>query len=246
MEIGLRVPLEGEVVRDGRRRAAGAAARRRRARAAGRRRSRSSCARPSRTSSSSPAPRRSTSARCASRTSRRSRSRRPTGRVAGAGRRRSSRPSLKVARSASRDETRPGAHRHPRVGRRARSCGWSRPTPTGCRVKETRLDAPLDGRFEANVPARALQELTRIVQHGDADAARRLGAREPGRLRGRRRGAVLAADRRPVPQLPPAAARRLRARAAARRRRRSPRSCAASRCWRRRTRRCGWRSPRAS
>ena len=30
------------------------------------------------------------------------------------------------------------------------------------------------------------------------------------------------------------------------RRRRSPRSCAASRCWRRRTRRCGSRSPRAS
>src|SRR5919112_1640611 len=45
---------------------------------------------------------------------------------------------LKVARSASRDETRP--------------------------------DAPLDGSFEANVPARALQELTRIVQHGSADA----------------------------------------------------------------------------
>jgi DNA polymerase-3 subunit beta len=36
-------------------------------------------------------------------------------------------------------------------------------------VKETRLDAPLDGSFEANVPARALQELTRIVQHGSAD-----------------------------------------------------------------------------
>jgi DNA polymerase III subunit beta len=37
-------------------------------------------------------------------------------------------------------------------------------------VKETRLDAPLEGSFEANVPARALQELTRIVQHGSADA----------------------------------------------------------------------------
>ena len=36
-------------------------------------------------------------------------------------------------------------------------------------VKETRLDAPLEGSFEANVPARALQELTRIVQHGGAD-----------------------------------------------------------------------------
>ena len=36
-------------------------------------------------------------------------------------------------------------------------------------VKETRLEAPLEGSFEANVPARALQELTRIVQHGAAD-----------------------------------------------------------------------------
>jgi DNA polymerase III subunit beta len=36
-------------------------------------------------------------------------------------------------------------------------------------VKETRLDAALDGSFEANVPARALQELTRIVQHGAAE-----------------------------------------------------------------------------
>jgi DNA polymerase-3 subunit beta len=36
-------------------------------------------------------------------------------------------------------------------------------------VKETRLDSPLEGSFEANVPARALQELTRIVQHGAAE-----------------------------------------------------------------------------
>ena len=36
-------------------------------------------------------------------------------------------------------------------------------------VKETRLESPLDGEFEANVPARALQELTRIVQHSDAE-----------------------------------------------------------------------------
>ena len=51
--------------------------------------------------------------------------------------------------------------------------------------------------------------------------------------------AVLAPDRRPVPELPPAAARDLRARAAARRRASSPTSCGASRCSRRRTRRCG-------
>src|SRR3954468_346703 len=37
-------------------------------------------------------------------------------------------------------------------------------------VKETRLEAPLSGAFEANVPARALQELTRIVQHENAES----------------------------------------------------------------------------
>src|SRR5215210_4532509 len=36
-------------------------------------------------------------------------------------------------------------------------------------VKETRLESPLGGSFEANVPARALQELTRIVQATEAD-----------------------------------------------------------------------------
>ena len=30
-------------------------------------------------------------------------------------------------------------------------------------VKETTLESPLAGAFEANVPARALQELSRIV-----------------------------------------------------------------------------------
>src|SRR5918996_2806692 len=36
-------------------------------------------------------------------------------------------------------------------------------------VKETRLEAPLEGGFEANVPARALQELARIAQATDAE-----------------------------------------------------------------------------
>jgi DNA polymerase-3 subunit beta len=36
-------------------------------------------------------------------------------------------------------------------------------------VKETKLEAPLDGTVEANVPARALQELTRIVGAAEAD-----------------------------------------------------------------------------
>jgi DNA polymerase III subunit beta len=35
-------------------------------------------------------------------------------------------------------------------------------------VKETKLEEPLAGSFEANVPARALQELTRIVQQTEA------------------------------------------------------------------------------
>jgi DNA polymerase-3 subunit beta len=39
-------------------------------------------------------------------------------------------------------------------------------------VKETALDADLDGSFEANVPARALQELARIAQQADADTLR--------------------------------------------------------------------------
>src|ERR671910_2773450 len=76
---------------------------------------------------------------------------------------------LKVARSASRDETRPVL-----TGILVSASGEElRMVATDSyrlSVKETRLDAPLDGAFEANVPARALQELTRIVQHGSADA----------------------------------------------------------------------------
>ena len=36
-------------------------------------------------------------------------------------------------------------------------------------VKETPLDEPLDGAFEANVPARALQELARIAQQAGSE-----------------------------------------------------------------------------
>jgi DNA polymerase-3 subunit beta len=39
-------------------------------------------------------------------------------------------------------------------------------------VKETPLEAELEGSFEANVPARALQELARIAQHDGADELR--------------------------------------------------------------------------
>jgi DNA polymerase-3 subunit beta len=36
-------------------------------------------------------------------------------------------------------------------------------------VKRTTLEEPLEGSFEANVPARALQELARLAQHGESD-----------------------------------------------------------------------------
>jgi DNA polymerase-3 subunit beta len=75
---------------------------------------------------------------------------------------------LKVARSASRDETRPVL-----TGILVSASGSElRMVATDSyrlSVKETTLDAPLSGSFEANVPARALQELTRIVQHEAAE-----------------------------------------------------------------------------
>src|SRR3954452_15924457 len=68
----------------------------------------------------------------------------------------------KVARSASRDETRPVL-----TGILVSASGDElRMVATDSyrlSVKETRLEDPLSGGFEANVPARALQELTRIV-----------------------------------------------------------------------------------
>ena len=76
---------------------------------------------------------------------------------------------VKVARSASRDETRPVL-----TGILVSATGDElRMVATDSyrlSVKETRLEAPLEGSFEANVPARALQELTRIVQHESAEA----------------------------------------------------------------------------
>src|SRR5215218_734026 len=75
---------------------------------------------------------------------------------------------LKVARSASRDETRPVL-----TGILVSASGEElRMVATDSyrlSVKETKLESALSGAFEANVPARALQELTRIVQHENAD-----------------------------------------------------------------------------
>ena len=75
---------------------------------------------------------------------------------------------LKVARSASRDETRPVL-----TGILVSASGTElRMVATDSyrlSVKETTLDAPLEGSIEANVPARALQELSRIAQLGEED-----------------------------------------------------------------------------
>src|SRR3954466_11512519 len=74
----------------------------------------------------------------------------------------------KVQRSASRDETRPvltGIY----VSAAADELRMVATDSYRLSVKETRLDSPLEGAFEANVPARALQELTRIVQQGAAE-----------------------------------------------------------------------------
>jgi DNA polymerase-3 subunit beta len=72
----------------------------------------------------------------------------------------------RVARSASRDETRPIL-----TGILVSASGSDlRMVATDSyrlSVKETGLEAPLDGSFEANVPARALQELVRIAQAAD-------------------------------------------------------------------------------
>lgn len=69
-----------------------------------------------------------------------------------------------VARSASRDETRPiltGIL----VSASNSELRMVATDSYRLSVKETVLESPLQGSFEANVPARALQELARIAQH---------------------------------------------------------------------------------
>jgi DNA polymerase-3 subunit beta len=83
----------------------------------------------------------------------------------------------KVARSASRDETRPIL-----TGILVSASGTElRMVATDSyrlSVKETKLEAPIEGAgFEANVPARALQELERIVAGSVAEEIR-IGVRE--------------------------------------------------------------------
>jgi DNA polymerase-3 subunit beta len=74
----------------------------------------------------------------------------------------------RVARSASRDETRPiltGIL----VSASKSELRMVATDSYRLSVKETTLEAPLDGEFEATVPARALQELARISQTAGAD-----------------------------------------------------------------------------
>ena len=75
---------------------------------------------------------------------------------------------LKVARSASRDETRP-VLTGILVSASESELRMVATDSYRLSVKETKLEAPLAGSFEANVPARALQELTRIVQQTEAE-----------------------------------------------------------------------------
>ena len=73
-----------------------------------------------------------------------------------------------VARAASRDETRPVL-----TGILVSASGQElRMVATDSyrlSVKRATLEEPLEGSFEANVPARALQELARLAQHGESD-----------------------------------------------------------------------------
>jgi DNA polymerase III subunit beta len=73
---------------------------------------------------------------------------------------------LKVAGSASRDETRP-VLTGILVSASGRELRMVATDSYRLSVKETTLDAPLSSSFEVNVPARALQELARVAAHAD-------------------------------------------------------------------------------
>jgi DNA polymerase-3 subunit beta len=75
---------------------------------------------------------------------------------------------LKVAGSASRDETRP-VLTGILVSASERELRMVATDSYRLSVKETTLDSPLSAGFEVNVPARALQELGRLVTHAGED-----------------------------------------------------------------------------
>ena len=75
---------------------------------------------------------------------------------------------LKVAGSASRDDTRP-VLTGILVSASDRELRMVATDSYRLSVKETTLEAPLSSAFEVNVPARALQELARVAAHEDED-----------------------------------------------------------------------------
>jgi DNA polymerase III subunit beta len=75
---------------------------------------------------------------------------------------------LKVAGSASRDETRP-VLTGILVSASERELRMVATDSYRLSVKETALESPLSSAFEVNVPARALQELARVAAHGGDD-----------------------------------------------------------------------------
>jgi DNA polymerase-3 subunit beta len=75
----------------------------------------------------------------------------------------------KVAGSASRDETRP-VLTGILVSASERELRMVATDSYRLSVKETTLESPLSSGFEVNVPARALQELARLVGHGDGES----------------------------------------------------------------------------
>jgi DNA polymerase-3 subunit beta len=82
----------------------------------------------------------------------------------------------RVARSASRDETRP-VLTGILVSAADKELRMVATDSYRLSVKETTLEEALDGSFEANVPARALQELSRIAQASDEERLR-IGVRQ--------------------------------------------------------------------
>jgi DNA polymerase-3 subunit beta len=76
---------------------------------------------------------------------------------------------LKVAGSASRDETRP-VLTGILVSASERELRMVATDSYRLSVKETTLEAPLSSAFEVNVPARALQELARLVTHAEDES----------------------------------------------------------------------------
>jgi DNA polymerase-3 subunit beta len=81
-----------------------------------------------------------------------------------------------VARAASRDETRP-VLTGILVSAEGSQLRMVATDSYRLSVKETTLESPLEGSFEANIPARALQELARLAQQDGADTLT-VGVRE--------------------------------------------------------------------